>query len=54
VEDKFRYVTGPVISDGRQAALISVMRNVESIKSVREISDLIVMEPERNVPVAAQ
>jgi 2-methylcitrate dehydratase PrpD len=54
VEDKFRYVTGPVISDGRQAALISAMRNVESIKSVREISDLIVMEPERNVPVAAQ
>ena len=32
VEDKFRYVTGPVISDGRQAALISAMRNVEFYK----------------------
>jgi 2-methylcitrate dehydratase PrpD len=53
VEDKFRYVTGPVMSEASQAAIISAMRNVESIDSVSKISEMIVVRQQEQL-VAAQ
>lgn len=54
VEDKFRYVTSPVMTEGHQNELIAAMRRVDSIKSVSEISKLLVARSRLDTPVAAE
>ena len=54
VEEKFRYVTGPVMPQARQSALINAVRDVRSIKSVREFAKLLVIEQPHGSLAAAQ
>ena len=54
VEDKFRNVTSPVMSESHQNALIEALRNVDSIKSVSKISELLVVSPRLDTPIAAE
>jgi 2-methylcitrate dehydratase PrpD len=54
VEEKFRYVTSPVMSEAHQNALIEAMREVDSIKSVSQISELLVVRPRLDTPIAAE
>lgn len=54
VEDKFRYVTGPVMTQKHQDHVIEALRGVEDIANASDVAKLLVVGPEQKASNAAR
>ena len=54
VEDKFHYLTDPIMPVGKPAAIIDAIRHVESIERVNDVAQLLVVPPRPGDRAAAE